>query len=250
MNRERIKLEICAASAEDCVVAEQGGADRLELNSALLLGGLTPSLGTLREARRAVRIPIIAMVRPRAGGFCYSSTEFAVMQRDLEWALADGADGVAFGILHADGNIDGERCRQMVKLAGQRQVVFHRAFDVVPDPLAALDQLMDLGVTRVMTSGQEASAYNGAANIARYLRHAAGRLEILPAGGINRFTVADVISRTGCNQVHASLSGSRKDPSVLARPQVSFGGTLKPPEDQFGVTDPAAVAGLRRLLEA
>jgi copper homeostasis protein len=248
VKKERIQLEICAASAEDCVVAEQGGADRVEVNSALLLGGLTPSLGTLREARKAVRIPIIAMLRPRPGGFCYSRTEFAVLQQDLDLALAEGADGVAFGILNADGTIDRERCRQVVKMAGQRAVGFHRAFDVVPDPLAALEQLIDLGVTRFMTSGQEASAYNGAANIAQYLRHAAGRIEILPAGGINRFTVADVVSRTGCNQVHASLSGSRKDPSVLARPQVSFGGTLKPPEDQFGVTDPGAVAGLRRLL--
>ena len=107
---------------------------------------------------------------------------------------------------------------------------------------------MDLGVTRVMTSGQEASAYNGAANIAKYLRHAAGRIEILPAGGINRFTVADVVSRTGCDQVHASLSTTSKDGSVAARPQVSFGGNLKPPEDEFPVTDRAAVASLRQAL--
>lgn len=243
-----ITLEICTASAEDCVAAEQGGADRIELNCALMLGGLTPSLGCLQEALAAVRIPIIAMIRPRAGGFCYSATEFKVMQRDLELALGAGASGIAFGILNANGTIDQGRCRQIISLCAGRHVVFHRAFDVVPSPLAALDQLVDLGVTRVMTSGQEASAYNGAAQIAEFIRHAAGRIEILPAGGINRFTVADVITRTGCNQVHASLSTSRKDESVLARPQVSFGGTLKPPESEFTVTDPGGVAELRRLL--
>jgi copper homeostasis protein len=248
MNRLRIKLEICTASAEDCAVAEQSGADRVELNCALMLGGLTPSLGALREARAAIRIPLIAMIRPRAGGFCYSASDFKVMQRDVGATLAEAADGIAFGILTPNGTIDLERCRQIVKLAAGREIVFHRAFDVVTEPLTALDQLIDLGVRRVMTSGQETSAYNGAANIAQYLRHAAGRVEILPAGGINRFTVADVVSRTGCDQVHASLSSTSKDRSVAARPQVSFGGTLKPPEDEFSVTDRTAVANLRQAL--
>lgn len=167
-------MEICTASADDCVAAEQAGADRLELNCALMLGGLTPSLGCLREALAEVRIPLIAMIRPRAGGFCYSATEFKVMQRDLELALEAGAAGIAFGILKTDGTVDHERCRQIVGLCPGRQVVFHRAFDVVPDPLAALDQFVNLGVTRVMTSGQEASAYNGATRIAEFIRHAGG----------------------------------------------------------------------------
>jgi copper homeostasis protein len=243
-----IKLEICTASVEDCVKAERGGADRVELNCALMLGGLTPSLGALRESRAAVRLPIIAMIRPRPAGFCYSPAEFNVMQRDAEAALAEKADGIAFGILTAAGAVDVKRCRQMVKLAGGRQAVFHRAFDVVRNPLKALEQLIDLGVTRVMTSGQEASAYNGAANIADYIRRAAGRIEILPAGGINRFTVADVIKRTGCDQIHASLSTAGKDRSASGRPQVSFGGAVKPSEEEFTVTDAEAVRRLRRAL--
>ncbi len=205
-------------------------------------------LGTVREARAAVRIPLIVMVRPRPGGFCYSAAEFAVLQRDVEIILAEGAEGIAFGMLTPTGAIDLPRCRQIVKLAAGRQVVFHRAFDVAPEPFVALEQLIDLGITRVMTSGQEASAYNGVANIATYARQAAGRVEILPAGGINRFTVADVVNRSGCDQVHASLSSRSRDTSVLARPQVSFGGTLKPPEDEFTVTDGRAVAELRAVL--
>lgn len=244
----KIKLEICTASPEDCLAAERGGADRVELNCGLMLGGLTPSLGSLRESLAAIRIPLIAMIRPRAGGFGYSASEFKVMQRDAELALAEGAAGIAFGILTPSGTVDLERCGQIQKLCSGREVIFHRAFDVVPDPLAALDRLVDLGITRVMTSGQEASAYNGAVNIAAFIRHAATRIEILPAGGINRFTVADVVSRTGCDQIHASLSTTRKDGSVLARPQVSFGGTLKPPEDEFPLTDGDAVGKLRQAL--
>jgi copper homeostasis protein len=243
-----IRLEICTASVEDCIAAERGGADRVELNCALMLGGLTPTLGALREARAAVRLPIIAMIRPRPAGFCYSTAEFRVMQRDAEAALAEKADGIAFGILTAGGEVDLKRCRQMVKLAGGRQTLFHRAFDVVKDPVKALEQLIDLGVTRVMTSGQEASAYNGAANIAAYIRQAAGRIEILPAGGINRFTVADVIRRTGCDQVHASLSRASQDRSASGRPQVFFGGAVKPSEVEFTTTDAEAVRRLRGLL--
>ncbi len=245
---DAIQLEICTASAEDCVKAERGGADRVELNCALMLGGLTPSLGALRESRASVRLPIIAMIRPRPAGFCYSRSEFAVMQRDAETALSEGADGIAFGILTATGALDLKRCRQMVQLAAGRQAVFHRAFDVVRNPLAGLEQLIDLGVTRVMTSGQEASAYNGAANIGGYIRQAAGRIEILPAGGINRFTVADVVQRTGCNQVHASLSTASQDRSACGRPQVSFGGAVKASEVEFTVTDAQAVRRLRDAL--
>jgi copper homeostasis protein len=246
---KKIKLEICTASVEDCVKAEQGGADRVELNCALMLGGLTPSLGALREARASVRLQIISMIRPRPAGFCYSRTEFTVMQRDAEMALAENADGIAFGILTAKGTLDIKRCRQMVKLAGNRQAVFHRAFDVVKDPRTALEQLIDLGVTRVMTSGQEASAYNGAANIAEYIGQAKGRIEILPAGGINRFTIADVIKRTGCEQVHASLSTTARDSSASGRPQVSFGGTIKQSEIEFTVTNAEAVRKLKETLK-
>lgn len=242
-------LEICTASVEDCVAAEAGGADRVELNAALMLGGLTPSLGALIEARHAVTIPIIAMIRPRAGGFCYSAADFRTMQRDLDLALTHGADGIAVGVLHPDGTLDRERCAQLIAQAEGHPVVFHRAFDVVPDPWTTLEQLIDLGFTRILTSGQEASAYNGAATIAKLIQQAGGRIEILPGGGINRFTVADVVTRTGCDQVHASLTMLEADVSTQQRPHVAFGGAVRPPEDAFRVTNQAAVAALRQQLK-
>ena len=243
-----ILLEIAIASVEDAVSAQTGGADRLELNAALALGGLTPSSGTLLEVKQAVTLPVMVMVRPRGGGFCYSAADFRVMRRDIDLALAHGADGIVLGVLTEDGQVDLDRCRQLIGQVHGRTVVFHRAFDVTPDPFLALEQLIDLGVHRVMTSGQEASAYNGVALIAELIRRAAGRIEVLPAAGINRFTVADVVARTGCTQVHASLRGRRLDRSTEARPQVSFGAAASAGEGQYDATDPAAVAELRALL--
>jgi copper homeostasis protein len=246
----RICVELCIGSAEGAVIAQQAGADRIELCSALMLGGLTPSAGMICEVKATVDIPFVAMVRPRGGGFMYSNSDFNVMQRDAETALELGADGIVFGILTESGNIDLTRCRRLVELASGKQTVFHRAFDVVPDPTTALEQLIDLGVTRVLTSGQEDSAYNGAARIRELIEQAGGRVEILPGGGVNRFNLDDVIARTGCDQIHIAVSTARLDPSVRARPHVSFGGALKPAEDSYPVADLAAARALLRRLHS
>lgn len=241
-------LEICTASLEDCQTAEAAGADRLELNSALFLGGLTPSLGLLQAVKQACRTPVIAMVRPRHGGFCYSEGDLAVMERDLELAAAHGADGLAFGVLTATGAVDLPACRRLLKACHGRPAVFHRAFDVTPEPFESLEALIDVGFVRVMTSGQQATAYQGAERIAGLIERAAGRIEILPAGGIDRFSVRDVVDRTGCTQVHASLRTGRQDTSAAGRPQVTFGGSLRPAETTYEATDALAVEGLKRLL--
>ncbi|MDB5357775.1 MAG: hypothetical protein JWN24_4228 [Phycisphaerales bacterium] len=224
----RVLLEICIASPEDAATAAAGGADRLELNSALELGGLTPSLGTLLETRNAVSLPVITMVRPRPGGFHYSAAEFKTMRRDVDLLLENGADGIAFGILMGDGSIDMARCRQFIArigTAGARQFVFHRAFDFTPDPSEALEQLIDLGFRRVMTSGQQPTALQGAGLIAELIRRSAGRIEILPASGIRPTNAAEIISLTNCNQLHASLREMKTDASLNARPRISLGGS-------------------------
>jgi len=189
----KILLEVPVVSVEDALAAQQGGADRLELSAALSLGGLTPSLGTLMEVKADVSLPVLVMIRPRPSGFAYSEADFRVMQRDADLALEHGADGIVFGILTADGEVDMDRCRRLVRHAGDRPAVFHRAFDVTPAPLAALETLIDLGFRRVMTSGQEESAWHGAALIKEVVRQASGRIEVLPAAGINRSTVAEVV---------------------------------------------------------
>ncbi|MGF1583498.1 MAG: copper homeostasis protein CutC [Gemmataceae bacterium] len=244
-----VLLEVAITSVDDALTAQRAGADRLELNSALGLGGLTPSLGTLIEVKANVQLPVMVMVRPRPGGFHYSSADFAVMQRDVELLLEYGADGIVFGILHETGELDSDRCRLIVEQAGGSEVILHRAFDVVPDPFVALEHAIDLGFQRIMTSGQEATAYNGVVLISELLQLAGDRIEILPAGGINRFTVADVLSRTGCSQIHASLRGRREDRSVRARPEISFGGAVRLPEDRYDRTSLEAVTALKKATQ-
>jgi copper homeostasis protein len=244
----RVLLEVCVGSVDDALTAASGGADRLELNSALALGGLTPSAGLFAEVRRRVTVPIIAMVRPRAGGFAYSDADFDVMLRDAEGLLAARADGLAFGLLTPDGEIDRPRCRRLREACGDRPAVFHRAFDVTPDPFTSLDVLIDLGFTRVMTSGQKETAVQGAALITELIGRADGRIEVLPAGGINHLTVSAILARAGCRQIHASARGRAADTSVAGRPAIRFGSAELSPEGAYDRTDPTLVTALRAAL--
>ncbi len=246
---QKILLEICCGSLDDALEAQNGGAHRVELCSALFLGGLTPSLGTIQEAKARLRIPMMVMIRPRGGGFCYTAAEMAVMERDTAAAVEHGADGIVFGILHADGTVDVERCKRIRKLVGNRQAVYHRAFDVTPDPFRALDQLVDLGMTRILTSGQEDNALEGAALIKRLVEYAGARIEILPGGGIKPHTLQRVLELTGCKQVHLTAFKTETDPSTRAHPQVTFGGALYPSEDQYLTTDRHLVEQIAETLK-
>ena len=233
-------LEVCCGSAGDVWEAARAGADRVELNSALFLGGLTPSLGAMELSRQA-SIPIMAMVRPREGGFCYSEEEFQTMLLDARRLLDAGADGIVFGFLRPDGTVDEARCRAMLEVIGEKESVFSRAMDVTPDWQAALDQLIGLGVTRVLTSGQAASAPAGADTIRAMRDHAAGRIQILPGCGVRPDNAAALLAATGCDQIHGSFKTFRLDRSATHNPAVSFSGGTCPPEEQVPATDPAAV---------
>lgn len=243
-----VLLEICCGSIDDAIEAEKGGADRVELCSALFLGGLTPSVGTIQEAKRRLKIPVVVMVRPRGGGFAYSDAEMASIERDTEAAVGNGADGVVFGILRSDGRIDIGRCERIRRLIGKRQAVFHRAFDVIPDPFEALEQLVDLGITRILTSGQKDSAPEGLDLIKSLIERAGDRIEILPGGGIQVGNVKEMIERTGCRQVHMTASETAFDTSTQARPAINFGGTLYPPEGRYQVTDAKLVRQVFEML--
>ncbi|MGO9127825.1 MAG: copper homeostasis protein CutC [Terriglobales bacterium] len=248
---ENVLLEICCGSIDDAIQAEKGGADRVELCSALFLGGLTPSIGTTREAKSRLKIPVMVMVRPRGGGFCYTEAEMATMERDAEAAIESGADGVVFGVLEADGKIDVKRTKRMRQLIGKGQAVFHRAFDVTPDPFKALEQLVDLGITRVLTSGQKDTVPEGVELIAELIERAGRRIEILPGGGgLRPFNMREIVERTGCRQVHMTAWSKVKDSSTQARPEVTFGGALHPPEDQYDMTDAKMVREIGKRLRS
>jgi copper homeostasis protein len=246
----QVLLEICCGSIDDAIEAEKGGAGRVELCSALFLGGLTPSLGTIQEAKRRLKIPIVVMVRPRGGGFAYSDAEMASMERDAEAAVENGADGVVFGILQSDGAIDIPRCKRIRRLIGTRPAVFHRAFDVTPDPFEALEQLVDLGIKRILTSGQKDSVPEGVELIKKLIERAGDRIEILPGGGIQAWNVKEMIERTGCRQVHLTASRMVFDTSTQARPAITFGGALYPLEDRYQVTDEKLVRRLSTMLRS
>ena len=163
--------------------------------------------------------------------------------------LEHGADGIVFGFLHEDGTIDKERCARMMQVIGEKESVFHRAIDVVPDWKAALDVLMELGVTRILTSGQEANVLTGAETVREMREYAAGRIEILPGAGIRPANVEKVLALTGCNQFHSSASGTAYDHSTENSRGIFFGGALYPPEDRYSVTDSQAVARYCGLLK-
>ncbi len=241
-----IKLEICCGSLDDVINAKAGGADRVELNSALFLGGLTPSIGLVREAKK-IGLSIIAMVRPRDGGFCYTDAEFECMLSDAKEFAAEGVDGLVFGVLKPDGNIDIERCKLLINAAGDRIKVFHRAFDVVPDWKKAMDELIELGFDRILTSGQAVNSIEGAVSLKEMIEYADSRIEILPGGGIREHNVSRLIEMCGCNQVHASAGSKHKDSSCLSNPNVHFGAAGMP-EDEFSITDIEKVKALKSAI--
>jgi copper homeostasis protein len=200
----RIAVEICCENLADAVAAEAARADRLELAQALELGGLTPSPGLALVVGARVRVPFVAMVRPRGGDFLYADTELTVMERDAALLLEAGAAAIVFGCLTKDRRIDERACERVIAAAEGAETVFHRAFDSLKDPLGALAILIDLGVTRVLTSGGAKTALEGAERIRALIERADGRIEILPGGGIREENVEQIVRRTGCTQVHLS----------------------------------------------
>lgn len=238
-----ITVEICCGSAEDAIAAYRGGASRVELNSDMFHGGLTPTLGALRTVKKhCPDLPVMCMVRPREGGFCYTDTEYEVMLADAAAFLENGADGIVFGFLHEDGTVDTERCAAMLKVIGGAQSVFHRAIDVVPDVFTALDQLIGLGVTRVLSSGQKPTVPEGVPTLQRMMAHAAGRIQILPGAGITPENAQWVRDQLQTEMVHIALQRTAYDRSTQGNPAIYFGGMVFPPEDRFNVTHADDVA--------
>ncbi|MEC7776857.1 MAG: copper homeostasis protein CutC [Planctomycetota bacterium] len=239
----KILLECCVASVESAVNAELGGAGRVELCSALELGGVTPSSAAIRLARERIGIPLFVLIRPRGGDFHYSPLEVEVMKTDIAAARDLGADGIVLGILREDGNVDVERTAELIEAAGGASITFHRAFDSTPDPLAALETLRELGVNRVLTTGGADRAEESLTGLEKLAEAAAGRIGILPGGGINHENCLRIIEQTGAREIHVGSAvcsaGPRQEAAGLGP-----GGIETPAPG--GETDPESV---RRLLD-
>ena len=207
MNRKCL-LEISVETLEGALAAERGGADRIELCADLSLGGVTPGADLLRAVRAQVRIPIFSMVRPRAGDFIYSTAEFTEMKRAIADAKESGMDGVVLGVLTKNHRVDIERTRELGELARPLPVTYHRAFDEIADLHQALEEVIQTGAKRILTSGAAKSALEGAALLGELIEAAGERIIIVPGAGISGVNIAEVARQTRAREFHSGLSAA------------------------------------------
>jgi copper homeostasis protein len=198
-----VLIEACVESVDESVAAELGGADRLELCANMDVGGTTPSAELFAAVRGRVAVPIAVMVRPRGGNFVYSRAELASMRDDVDRARELGADLIVLGMLGDDRTVDAKHTRELVARAGETPVTFHKAFDQIDDQLRALDVLIDAGVSRVLTSGGQAAAIDGADQLARLVDHAAGRIVIMAGGKVRGPIARELVTRARVREIHA-----------------------------------------------
>ena len=242
-----IKIEVCAGSVESAIAAQEGSADRVELCENIYEGGTTPSAGSIMTARRYLTIGLNVMIRPRGGDFCGSDLEFEIMKKDVGVVKDLQADGIVFGILKQDGQVDLERSKIIIELARPLTVTFHRAFDMTPDPFRALDDCVNLGVDRILTSGQRNKAVEGADLIAELVKKAGDALTILVGSGVDEQNIAELIHKTGAQEFH--VSGRKRVDSVMTyrNPNVSMGGIPNIPEYEYSVTDAERIKSIVRI---
>lgn len=223
-------LEICAGSVESAIAARDGGAQRIELCAALEIGGVTPSAGLIAEARKIEGLVLNVIIRPRGGDFLYNEYEVACMKLDIRTCKALGVDGVVIGALTADGDIDTATCRHLIDAAEGMSVTFHRAFDMCRDPRKALEELIEMGCHRVLTSGQAATAEAGIPLLKELAEQADGRIIIMPGCGVNSDNAAAILSATGTMEIHASARKSVGSGMRFRHSGVSMG---NPGSDEF-----------------
>jgi copper homeostasis protein len=216
-------LEICVDSLDSAKAAQSGGAQRIELCSGLLEGGVTPSSGLIGAVREALTIPVFVIIRPRAGDFFYTAEEFGVMKRDVAAAKSYGAGGVVLGVLSQNGQVDVERTRELVELARPMEVTFHRAIDRAQQIDEALEAVIRSGADRILTSGGKQTAEQGVENISRLVANAAGRIGVMVCGTIRKENIGQIAKKTNASEFHASLRKKMKSPVAHQNPALSLG---------------------------
>jgi len=204
------KLEIIGFTIDSCIIAQAAGADRIELCDNPGDGGTTASYGFIKAAREALHIQLYPIIRPRGGDFLFSEEEFEIMKTDVQLCKELSCDGVVIGMLNKDGSIDKKRCSQLVSLAYPLGVSFHRAFDRCSNPFEALEDIIDIGCERILTSGQQLTAAQGADFINELIRHADDRLIIMPGSGVRDDNIIEIAKKTGASEFHSSARIARQ----------------------------------------
>lgn len=234
-------MEVCVESVVSAVNAEKGGAVRIELCANLIDGGITPSLGLVRRVQCCVTIPIMIMIRPRGGDFCYSEEEFETMKEDIEIFKKESVHGFVLGILNFDGSIDKERCALLLKLCSPHPVTFHRAFDMTANPFSTLETLISIGFSRVLTSGQGRTAFQGLDLITKLVNQASGRIIVMPGGGISIDNLETILQVSGTTEFHGSASVIKDSDMQYRNESISMGLS---PDYSLKVTDVDTVSRL------
>jgi len=234
---KNITIEICANSVESCIAAQRGGAQRVELCDNLYEGGTTPSLGTVRTARKYVTIDLFVIVRPRGGDFLYSDTEYEIIKSDIEILKNENINGIVIGFLNENGTINTKRTAEIVQLAKPMKVTFHRAFDMVNNPFEALEDIISCECDFILTSGLQNKAVEGLPLIKELVKKAAGRIEIMPGSGIGEENFQQIVLESNAQNFHLSLRKSLESNMLYRNVNVKMGGLENIPEYEIKVTD-------------
>ena len=242
-------VEIVVYNLESALKAQEGGADRIELCDNPGEGGTTPSAGIIEVVRQHVSLDVYVMIRPRGGDFLYSSYEFHSMKRDIVQCQKLSVDGIVFGILNADGTIDKKRCRELIERARPLKVTCHRAFDMTRDPFEALEDCIEVGFDRILTSGREAQAAKGVELIAELVKRANGRIAIMPGSGVSEDNVETIVSTTRVSGIHFSAVAFRDSGMQYVNEKIASMGLPGSGEYKLRTVDPERVKLVRAIAE-
>jgi copper homeostasis protein len=245
-----MKVEVVTYTLDGALRAQEGGADRIELCDGPGDGGTTPSYGMIESVRQHVSMDVFVMIRPRGGDFHYSNYEFHAMKRDISQCQKISVDGVVLGILNTDGTIDKKRCKELIDKARPLKVTCHRAFDMTRDPFEALEDCIEVGFDRILTSGQQMQAVQGVDLLTELIKRAAGRIAIMPGSGVNENTVQEVVSKTGAEEIHCSAMAFKESAMVFRNQQIAGMGSEEGGEFKLRTVDPERIKKIRALAEA
>ena len=242
-------LEICAGSLASALAAQAGGAGRVELCDNLYEGGTTPSHGAISLARERLSIKLHVIIRPRGGDFLYSDDELEIMRRDIDHCRRLKVDGVVLGLLRSDGTVDIKATRELIERARPMTVTFHRAFDMTPDPRQALEDVIETGAERILSSGQKNSAIEGADLIRQLIHLAAGRIIIMPGAGLNENNIRAFAAKVMATEYHATLRSEVESGMVYRKQGIFMGGLKEIPEFSVKETDEERVRRFLREID-